>query len=58
MSISLFNRLGKHDEAIGKYEIRKPSFFRRLTMDGLDAVPQFMRTLILKALINNPFADF
>jgi len=39
MSIRLFNQPGKHDETIGKYEIRKPSFFRRLLMDSLDAVP-------------------
>lgn len=39
MNIGLFNRWGKHGEAVGEYKIRKPSFFRHLIMDSLDAIP-------------------
>ncbi|MBA7585098.1 hypothetical protein ES708_27068 [subsurface metagenome] len=39
MSLDLFNRSRKNDELIGKYEIKKPPFLRRLMMDSLDAIP-------------------
>lgn len=37
--MSLFNQLGRNDRAIGKYQTRPLSFFRRLLAESLDAIP-------------------